>query len=1759
MARQWWLVASMVAYASGVDFAQTLIQQTRCSLTPTTPACLEYERCKTTHRCARGDEEYTIQDALLQVYDQAFLEGHRVQVQLVNDFEDWKTGVHHWAVGNTWRPPQAFGFDTFQYPLLGSIELDAGTIYVDTTTATLSGDISFQGVLLPTTQRTFVAVFNFVTFYLGANVQVFLKGSHGLVLLSRSSLVLNTKLIAPPGMLGGFPGGGTLAQYNMNGPGSSNVRVYVHTVTTSGFLQPTIQEIQTSVASGQTLRGYFTLASPIAVTGRIPFDASSDQLKAMLEVGLGIGTVNVQRMGQDVANVGRIWRVTFLTALGNVPLLTPTTYLTGLQSTVQTRIIAAGNQLSGTFRLAFLNKLTPPLSFNISASDLQGQLQAAYDVMSVNVSKLTLTSIERGCTWNIQMTTRIGNTSPTSPTAPVMIQPLMFMTASIADTVVDPVTQLATSVPKLLGSGAAVTITNTAGFSVAYGGAGGTLQRQEDLLGGSGGAGGDPTPTNFQQYPRPILGGAGGGAMYLGAINDVTIGPNASIVVDGQKGEDGIFAGGGGSGGTIVVTSGTSVHILGLLSAQGGIGGASTRAPGGSGSGGWISLRAHSVALSGSGRLQATPQGTVDMNVQTQLQITTDPYVGAAQTSKSLYLAKSIIEQNPILEGPTFSIYAAQPTRVSYFLRLGNVQQGTLLNNRGALFGIHRSSDPTLFVAGIGMLNGAFNYGTNFRGFPLNELVPHVHAFQWYQFDILLNWQTMKLAIRVNGVTLVSNVPFQTDAIDLVGLYTYDAMQTWWDEIHVGLDHTLNFQCPQVQGENVVLQSNRARPLWNSNVVGPVTKFAPKISHESHLSKRPVYQYNHGGLVPNDGPSHRTYFNDIADPTVYDPTNDQGQIAQGEFLQVSISPDVSMVLPLENNVEGVSTQETTMPSETQFWYSEIQVLDSQNNVIGGGIGACSTTDFVTWRNEGIMLHYTNLTDPFGVNVNQSMLAMRPKVIFNPTTGQFVMWMHVDNPLNQMGLSGVAIAKYPNGPFRFMTSFYPSAAVEGPGGQPINETHDQTVAVTANQEAFLIQSYYKTVEYWLPRPIMDPLWESVKKPDGSTDFSLNYHRAFFTKDYDNVDDIYLQRFRSEDVPWSITCCDRATNICDPTVVINNEGCPAQYKKQVIGQAQFNQTVLSRYKDPHDINKNYFTPNSVPSHTDWGFQVYNVKTWRGNYFDALSTNITLLMFKIFAGMSSTYDIPPTLDVPYPPASEQATIINTTNPSNIVEFMLDTMGIPMSPTFMRNFDSYDLAHMDSNGDGKLTLDEIATLTTSGMQTLSIESYNEFFIALEALKHEEYRKMDPNQDGQITYTEFSAWVGQDPALVFDRFDMDKSGYLDENELSRLLIDRQLPRLDSIAILLDPDFDGRVYYEMFEQFIFNASTVTFLNYDFDKSGDLNTTEISILESDIGAYFLNPTVFQNLNNTNTSSIHFDTYSQWMTSSASELRDRVQSFKVDNALHPTRPDRMTGPLYVVEQRRAKYLSIAKLTPDFLSTQQLMLEMEGDFDGEGSLLDIAAFTLQLQFPPVTPAIVPFRQYLAPIDIGHYATYWNGREWEPRPSAPAHFTYGSECINQLKNPNCLPCLSQSKYQSPTVMQYQNVLPTLHFCDDDKALDAYLKQFDQEVSITLRFQELAQFTSAGAQPQYSPCVNQTESVPCDVLKVYEGTKTTPWNLAWETRPVNSGTSVKIRAGPIQTTVIGQTFFERFPGRIPEPSYAMCVINSTVLPDEYQNVLGGG
>ncbi|KAG7377910.1 hypothetical protein PHYPSEUDO_010849 [Phytophthora pseudosyringae] len=1979
--------ALSIQWARAATLADDWYLSTRCHERSKSTSCRNYERCKATGRCARGDEDYEIKAGQLKSFAREFAGGGRQQIALMNDFEDWKSGSHRWRFhsrggatnssddSSVLGPRASIGWDTFTFPVIGSLELASGYLVFDTDRAEVRGDVQLNGLVATTRLGgTSVAVFNFMTVYLGAAVRVRFQGARAVALLSRSSLIVDTELRVRPETLGGFPGGGFVGtgtsfpgvNNNQNGPGSSSVRVYVKTLSTYGKHVPEVQEIETSAAAGQKLQGRFVLRYPSAesaglATGTIPYDASALDVRRRLETTFpDIGELHVERDDtlEQVPEIGRLWRVTFLSAVGNVPQLEAQSLLSGLASKVVTRTLVNGNELSGSFRLRFLDSVTRPLAHDIAARDLRTALLE--DLPALIDARVTRTDAKDRCpqgstladqtarssilafdpnvdqglyrasewqvpedelveladstknypakrcrsgrgaaggfVWKLQFWTREGNVVPMTPTSSTMT------------TVASPAA-LTADYSQLEGLEAVADIVDSQCFSLAFGGAGASFASSGgvgyaadapwaapayadelvgDLLGGSGGAGGGQEPFDVFPVVQPTQGGAGAGAMMLSAVNDILLGPNAVISANGADGSSAFTPGGGGSGGSVLLVSGATLSNHGVLEALGGHGGHELTVDGGGGggggSGGRIAIYAQTYSSWGEGSLQASGgaspdtarsggRGSVYVKARTEMAMRIDSSMGAAATAKSLlvhgseryasgssYLSSEA--RQVTRNGPRFVLAEpSQPTRISYFVRVGNLERGTLATNRGAIFGIHGSdavqaSDEIMIS--IALVDGSFAHEANTFQWPRHVFQDKVQTDRWYKLDLTLDWQTHTYAIRLNDVLKVSAATFQGERVAALSLDNFHAMSTWWDEIYVGNDYLLGFSCPWIRqvkdtavadaaGENegAVLTTKRSwRKLWSETFQEPSkTTYHPMVHHESHVSKQEVYTHDNGGIISFDGAPHRDFFNDVREQESENPdqssyeelqagmlTGDEDEevISYAELLTIEGLPlDRTIVEPLETGIDWEASVGATSasaatpepgapPQPSVYWYSEVFNASSGR----GGIGACSSINNNEWRNEGLMLHFTNLTDPFGDRQedNGGLLADRPKVIFNRAAKRFVMWMHVDSAsastANTMGLTGVASSEYPNGPFTFIHSLYPDAApLEAPGGQSVNETHDQTVAVIPSSSkqdaAYLVRTYYKTVEYWLPRPVMDPLWQSVQKPSGTksgetvTDFGLSYHRAFHHTGYDNPTDIYLQRWRMEDTPWQVICCSLTnTSKCVSVTKVPQrpqDVCPdGMKKKSILGQGQTqsaNSTtpavVTTRYQDPNDDANSAFVPtSSALASTSWGFQVQNTKTWRGNYFDALSTNITLFIFKRFAGERRRHEIEqdPTTEFAYPSEEELTQHTIPANDTEILDELLGTLGVPVSPAFKSKYSSFDLAEIDRDDDGKITSYEIAQLEEQkALKKLTAELVDALIADFNVMKWGQVDVLDADSDGLITFNEFEDWLGVDPNLLFDRFDLDKNGYLDENELARSLWYRQMPRLDAAIFVLDPSFEGRVYYERFRSLVLEAPDYVFKTYDFDSSGTLSEFEVSLMVKDLGAALAKPAVLEALRNSTTKSITKTDYAAWFSATTSLVDDARDKLKVDNAVHATGPDRLTGPLHVVERRRAKYVAISALTDDYLSTRGLLREVEGDFEGREALLNFFAFSEDLfgladsaDAAVLGDEIKPFREFLSPAMLRDRASYWNGRHWEGRPSAPPLFTYGSQCFQvaglgdstaDVQASGCLPCRTTSPYASDVADQYQTFARSSPQCQPQKELDAYIKEFDQQVSVQLQYQQQAQFGPQGLQPHMSPCYNQSQFFPCDVHKVLDGNvadslrnwtaREAAQSLAWEKHPNNVGSSVKIRGDDDQFESAGPSYIERFPLRQREPLNAAAALDSvmTYEPDELADVMGGG
>jgi hypothetical protein len=116
-----------------------------------------------------------------------------------------------------------------------------------------------------------------------------------------------------------------------------------------------------------------------------------------------------------------------------------------------------------------------------------------------------------------------------------------------------------------------------------------------------------------------------------------------------------------------------------------------------------------------------------------------------------------------------------------------------------------------------------------------------------------------------------------------------------------------------------------------------------------------------------------------------------------------------------------------------YWYGENKDAPTRDGAMQDlyrvdviGISCYSSTDLYNWKNEGLVLPAVP-TDP-AHDLHPGKVVERPKVIYHPSTQQYVMWMHIDTADYQYARAGVAVAAKPTGPFHYLGSFRPNGAM-----------------------------------------------------------------------------------------------------------------------------------------------------------------------------------------------------------------------------------------------------------------------------------------------------------------------------------------------------------------------------------------------------------------------------------------------------------------------------------------------------------------------------------------------------------------------------------------------------------------------------------------------------------------------------------------------------------------------------------------------------------
>ena len=965
----------------------------------------------------------------------------------------------------------------------------------------------------------------------------------------------------------------------------------------------------------------------------------------------GIGRVTVSRTSYGKSG-GSEWKITFLTAIGDIghdsTSLTATNYLNGIGASIKIDTLVNGNSVGGTFKIHFLNNVTRAMEHDISAMSMQRILKQDLPLIASVTVDRTGHQGENcydgfcdngpdqtgGYTWTLIITTTYGNLSPTSPTSTLFEKEtkreMLKVQTNLTGCVDFTCPNMTVSQGHFKFSKEDRMIRP---FSLSYGGGGGAYGNfggkarglhgksygdvyLTNLYGGSGGALGfeHPFDVSMVGVPARVRGGSGGGALEIVGMNDIFLGPNSIISCNGEKGSSGFTSGGGGgSGGSILVSANGNINIEGIVEARGGDGAApiqkeSASLAGGGGSGGRIALYGKTVTSQNTNvaggicesRINEESQqnclgsnGTSYERQQFSLSILVDDSVGAVGTNHALKLKPSTSQEMLFwmdprnqfrTEGPEFVFRnQGRPGRVSFFVRFG-CENDIPINGWELLVALKEkvsaeTTSKALFVS-IGE-SIAHWFGTTQSMNEVNihssteEIFSNIKFNQWHYVDIRFYWDQHKYDIFVDGFLVVFKEDLEIQSMQSYSLYlSLSNVEVWLDEIFVGDDTSMDFQCPQMIANSYIkidpIDEGRG---WKDSEMGGEDAYKSMTRYESHLSKRDLYHRpDNGGILQYDGVKSISFHSEIKARNEQPVTN---HLNSGTILTLE---------PQEVEV---------LDQTTYYWYREHYNtnfngdFESRYNHFGG-VAACSTTDFKSWKNEGIMLLYVNLTDmvfgssgPFHVE--------RPSVLFNEVTKKFVMWMIVDNKNRSLAMAGVATSDYANGPFTFVRSFYPDG----------NKTRDQTLYKDSDGHGYLMRTFISTIEYTLPSAVMQPIWESVKRRDGTIHFPLTYHRAHYDPGYDDYHDIYLQRWRGEDKPWKIVCIDRRAKT-EREIPYGREGLDicdheSEYKK-VIGQGSplhpsSKDGVKSRFLDPNDDENNAWKPSSVP-------QVKS-QSWKANY--------------------------------------------------------------------------------------------------------------------------------------------------------------------------------------------------------------------------------------------------------------------------------------------------------------------------------------------------------------------------------------------------------------------------------------------------------------------------------------------------------------------------------------------------------------------------------
>lgn len=101
-----------------------------------------------------------------------------------------------------------------------------------------------------------------------------------------------------------------------------------------------------------------------------------------------------------------------------------------------------------------------------------------------------------------------------------------------------------------------------------------------------------------------------------------------------------------------------------------------------------------------------------------------------------------------------------------------------------------------------------------------------------------------------------------------------------------------------------------------------------------------------------------------------------------------------------------------------YWFGEHKSDHTSSALVG--VTCYSSDNLTDWTDMGVALPVVDIE---GHDLERGCVLERPKVVYNPLTGKYVMWFHLE--LKGRGYAaaryGVATADKPEGPYKYMRS------------------------------------------------------------------------------------------------------------------------------------------------------------------------------------------------------------------------------------------------------------------------------------------------------------------------------------------------------------------------------------------------------------------------------------------------------------------------------------------------------------------------------------------------------------------------------------------------------------------------------------------------------------------------------------------------------------------------------------------------------------------